>query len=460
MKQKHLSILLCLAAWLLPAREGCALTLRQCMEYALAHSADIRVKATDIADARIARRDALMAAFTPQVNVSAAAYYNFGRNIDPQTNTYFTQTSFHNNYGLSTGFDLFDGFKAVNNVRIARTSLLISQSAKQQAEANLCLAVMEAYYNVLYYKRLSEVRAEQVATAETALHKAKRQEELGQKGRADVIQLEADLADQQYELTQTRNTCANKLTELADLLFWPVDEELVVDTVLGDWDGMLHERSDSVVSFALANDPQLRMAAWNVDNARRQLSTARWQMLPSVGIYAGWGTSFYSYQGTPNAQSFHGQFRNNGGEYVQMSLSFPIFSRSPARSNLARRRNALARATTALDSKRREVESEVRRAILDRDNAAAACRMARQKAAVQSEAYALNRQRLEQGLISPLEFRTANSNYLKARADEMNAMFSYLIKQAVVRYYGGEEYINQLKVESSSTSEAASRLES
>ena len=34
---------------------------------------------------------------------------------------------------------------------------------------------------------------------------ARRQEELGQKGHADVIQMEADLADRQYDLTNTYN---------------------------------------------------------------------------------------------------------------------------------------------------------------------------------------------------------------------------------------------------------------
>ena len=50
---------------------------------------------------------------------------------------------------------------------------------------------------------------------------------------------------------------------------------------------------------------------------------------------------------------------------------------------------------------------------------------------MQAEAYNLNLKKLEQGLISPLEFQTANNNYLKAQADEMNSLFKYLIKQAV-----------------------------
>ena len=85
----------------------------------------------------------------------------------------------------------------------------------------------------------------------------------------------------------------------------------------------------------------------------------------------------------------------------------------------------------------------MRRAVQDRDGSAAAYRQAQRKASVQEEAYSLNLRKLEQGLISPLEFQTANNNYLKAKADEMNSLFGYLIKQAVVKYYNGTEYINQ-----------------
>ena len=89
------------------------------------------------------------------------------------------------------------------------------------------------------------------------------------------------------------------------------------------------------------------------------------------------------------------------------------------------------------------MESEVRRAVQDRDGSAVAYEQAQRKAEVQEDAYSLNLRKLEEGLISPLEFQTANNNYLKAKADEMNSMFKYLIKQAVVRYYNGVDYINQ-----------------
>ena len=432
------------------------MSLHDCMAYAISNSTKMRIQQAAIGDAQIARRDAALALFTPQINANTYAYYNFGRSIDPQTNTYFNTTSFHNNYGVSAGYDLFDGFKAVNNLKISKTGLLIAGSQEKQVEADICLAVMEAYYNVVYYKRLADVYEEQVSVAEQALVKARRQEELGQKGHADVIQMEADLADREYDLINTRNQYESQKMTLADLMFWPVGEELEIDfsiplrssrndnslVISSEAAGEVEKSADSVVAFALDHNPAVQIASWQALNAKRELNTAKWQTLPSIGLYAGWNTSYYTYQGSATA-TFRDQFRNNMGEYVELSLSIPIWNRLNKQSTISRKRHAFEKASAELDQKRRDVESEVRRAIQDRDGAATAYEQACRKAEVQSEAYTLNLKKLEQGLISPLEFQTANNNYLKAQADEMNSLFKYLIKHAVVRYYNGVEYIDQ-----------------
>ena len=415
--------------------------LHDCMEYAISNSTKMRIQQAAIGDAQIDRRDAALALFTPQISANTYAYYNFGRSIDPQTNTYFNTTSFHNNYGVSAGYDLFDGFKAVNNYKISKTGLLIADSQEKQVEADICLAVMEAYYNVVYYKRLVDVYEEQVSVAEQALVKARRQEELGQKGHADVVQMEADLADRQYDLTNTRNMYESQRMTLADLMFWPLDEELVIDASMPVWQAE-QGVADEAVSFALEHNPAVKIASMQELNAKRELNTAKWQTLPSLGLYAGWSTSYYTYQGSQTAP-FQAQFKNNGGEYVEVSLSIPIWNRMSKHSTISRKQHALEKASATLDQTLRDVESEVRRAVQDRDGAATAYRQAQRKAEVQEEAYTLNLKKLEQGLISPLEFQTANNNYLKAQADEMDSLFKYLIKQAVVRYYNGVEYVNQ-----------------
>ena len=61
------------------------MTLKDCMRYAVENSSKVRLQELEVDDARVARRDAIMQAFTPQVSASTYAYSNFGRSVDPET---------------------------------------------------------------------------------------------------------------------------------------------------------------------------------------------------------------------------------------------------------------------------------------------------------------------------------------------------------------------------------------
>lgn len=426
------------------------MSLKDCMEYAVENAAQVQVQRTKVGDARLDRRDAILTAFTPSIEASTYGYYRWGRSIDPETNTYVTTTSLNNGWSVSAGITLFDGFSALNNIKIAKTSLSMGLTRERQEEDKVCLATMEAYFNVLYYTELVGILAEQVENAQSALTLASRQEELGVKGHADVVQMEADLADREYELVSARNSLADAKITLEDVMLWPVGEELVIDTSLDSLDATTSGASgnvivEDIILKARASMPSVIVAKGALDNARYALRTAKWQFLPTLGLYGGWSTSYYTYPGqvgyTPTP--YWNQFTNNGGEYLQLSLSIPIYDRLSKFTKLSKRRNEYRRAAIEYDKSLRDVESEVRRAVSDCDGAESALLQAERRADAQEEAYRLNSRKFEQGLISSIEYNTASSNYLKAKAERLNALLKWQLKRRVVSYYKGVRYIDQ-----------------
>lgn len=424
------------------------LSLKECMRYALDRSAKVRIQEAEVDDARIARREAILKAFTPSLEAGSYAYSNFGRSVDPETNTYVSTTSFNNGYSISGGIVLFNGFEAINNVKVSRTSLMMGVEQEQKLRDDICLATMEAFTNVVYYSKLSDVVADQVRTLNDALTLVRKQEELGQKGYADVVQTEADLADMEYNLIVARNNLAAALLTLKDVMFWEEDNELeinmedfVASASLVNAEGAAAEVAD----FAIAHHPSVLIAKGKLDNARLDLRTAKWKFSPQLSFYAGWSTSYYTYPGLKDytPMPFKNQFRNNGGEYLQVSLSFPIFDRLRLFSNLKKMKNTYRRAEAEYDSTLRQVESEVERAVQDRDGAGSALIQAERRESVQEEAWKLNVKKFEQGLISAIDFRKASDNLLNAKAERLNAMLKWRLKSSVVQYYNGVSYIDQ-----------------
>lgn len=418
--------------------------LHDCMEYAISNSTAMRIQAADRKDEQWQRRQAIMQAFTPNLNAQTYAYNQYGRNLDPETNAYNTVTTFYNGYSVSAGITLFNGFQAVNNLKMADTALKLGISKEQQEQDRICLATMEAFANVIYWSELESVLKEQVETARIARDRAVRQEELGQKGHADVVQMESELAKQEYQLINCSNEKNNALITLKDVMYWPYEQKLLLDTEIAA------PRCEDVDVLNLEGNakallPSARIATLQLRNATLDLKSARGAYSPSFGLYGGWSTTYYTYPGLADyvATPFKDQFRNNGGEYIQVQLSFPIFDQLRRRTTIQKKKNALIRAEAQYDQAMRDIENEVRRAMNDRDGAESAFYKAESLAEVQREAYSLSTKQFENGLISAIEFQTASQSYLNAMAERLNSLLKLYIKDAVVRYYGGESYIDQ-----------------
>lgn len=419
------------------------MTLRECMEYAVSNSTKMRIESANRNDEQWQRRHALMSLFTPSVDAQTYAYNQYGRNLDPETNTYNTITTFHNGYSVSAGITLFDGFQSVNNLKMASTAAKMGISREQQTSDEICLATMEAFYNVIYYTELLSVLEGQVATAEKARDKAVRQEELGQKGHADVLQMESELAQKQYQLITTRNMKNDAMITLKDVMFWPVGDELVIDNSVAE-PTLTPVLLSEISSFAKLNLPDAEIALMNKKQATLDLKSARGAYSPTLGLYAGWSTTYYTYPGMKDYSpaSFSEQWRNNRGEYVQLALSIPIFDQLRRRTTLKTKKNALVRAEAEYDQKMRDIENEVARAVSDRDGAQAAYQQADKLAEVQDEAFRLCQRQYELGLISAIEYQTASQNYLNAKAERLNNLLKWKLKEAIVRYYHGEPLTN------------------
>lgn len=415
--------------------------LHDCMQYAVDNSLQMKVSQADRNDEQALRRKAILEAFTPSLGTQARASNSYGRSLDPETNIYTNTSSFYNSYSVGAGIVLFNGFQAVNNIKIADVCLKMGKDSEQQTIDAICLATMEAYFNVLYYTELEKVLTLQVNTAEKSVQKAIRQEELGIKGHADVAEMQALLAKANYDLTIASNGKTDAMLTLKNVMFWPIDQELELKSDL-------KEIQETAITLANLTEsakmqlPKAGIASKTLQNAQTELSSARWAFSPRLDLYTGWETSYYTKEGAMKS-SFNEQFKGNSGEYLSLSLEIPIWDRYSRRTRISQKKNALIRASVQYDQTMRDIENEVARAVNDRDGAKAASIQADALAESQEELFHLNSRRFEEGLISSIEYQTASQSWLSAQAERLGALYRYQIKNSVVLYYEGIHYLEQ-----------------
>lgn len=421
-----------------------AYTLQDCMSYAVSNSTKMRIAAADTKDAQISHREAIIKAFTPQIGAYLSTNLGYGRVLDSDTNIYIDADAISSSsMSLEASLNLFNGFEAVNNIKFTNTLIQIGIDNEELTRAKICLATMEAYYNLVYYSRLTDILASQVEASKQSLELVKKQEALGTKSYTDIVEINAQLAEREYDLINTDNKRKDALITLKDLMFWPSDEELLIDTSIQDEEfSTLDEPLDKseLVQFALNNQASVKVALSKMQNAKLSLTTAKLAFLPSLSFGVGIGSRFSNPWNNFDRQSINNQISQNTQKYLGLSLSIPIFTRWSYISSVGHRKVAYEKASAEYDQKLKDVEAEVNRAVQDRDSASSAYLQAERKAEFSYEAYMLNQKKYDQGLISALELQTSTNNYLKAQADKINSLFRYLIKKQLVNYYNGIDF--------------------
>ena len=420
-------------------------TLHDCMQYAISHSPQMKTRQATNDNRRISRREAALG-FIPSVSAGIGGTTNFGRMIDPETNMYTNTTTFSNSYSVSASMDIFNGFSAVNNLRITRIAILLGAEEEQATRDNICLQVIQAYYNLLYYQGLATLAREQLEETRQTLAQARTQCELGLKSPADVLQIESDLASKDFNLTQRENLLKQSLLTLKSVMYYPLDEELQVAAL--EPSALFHlfasgSPADSIVSAARHFLPDFKMEDYKVRSAELELKTARWNLIPYIYAQGGYSTG-YSYDRTYQVNhSFRTQLKEKQGQYVSIGISIPIFNGLYKHNTIARKRNALASAEANRDARFQEVEVEIRKAVQDMEGAAKQFAAADKKVSALHLSHQANARKYEEGLMTIIDLQTSSNSLLEAKAQRLNYGLQYLLKERIVMYYQGISYLNQ-----------------
>ena len=428
-----------------PGQDTRTWSLHECMQYAVAHSPKMTLQQATNANRRITRREAALD-FIPTVSAGVGGTANFGRMIDPETNLYTNTTTFSNSYSLSADLNLFNGFTAVNNLRIARIAVLLGAEEEQATKDNLCLQVIQAYYNVLYYQGMEALAREQLEETRQTLAQARTQCELGLKSPADVLQIEANLASEDFNLTQWKNILEQSLLTLKNVMCYPLSDSLQVATVKPIApSGTLapaHD-ADSLVAAARHTLPDFKIEDYKVRSAKLELQTARWSFVPYIYAQGGYSTGFSYNRLYEENPSFWTQLDKKQGQYVGIGISIPIFNGLYKHHNVARKRNALTTAEANRASRLQQVEVAIRKAAQDLQGAAKEFVAAHQKVKALTLSHQANTRKYEEGLLTIIDLQTSANNLLEAKAQRLNYGLQYLLQERVVQYYQGIHYLNQ-----------------
>ncbi len=426
-------------------------SLDDCMKYAVEHATTVKRETINARQRRQDYNNAVQS-FLPSVTASVQGQYAWGRNVDPETNTYNNVTTFNNYYQLYASLNVFDGFATINAFKQAKLARAYSATAMQKVQDDKAIDVMQKYVDAAYAEASIKIASEKLAESKRMLAKMQRLFELGEKGRPDVVQMESQVAEDEYNLTHQQNVARQSLLALKSAMNYPVEDKLelqIQDEAAGteaanavNSSMTVSDTSEGLYQRFLGLSPDIKAAEYEVENARYNYKISKGRLLPSLSLGGAITTNYYknlSQEG--QYDGFASQFRNNRGEYLALTLSIPIYN-SDRWHSMKKARNDWQLAQVALEDAKRKLHDDIAQAVMDVEGYTKELGQMQKKVASDSLAYHMSSRKFEEGMLSTFDLQTASRTLLESRIKQLQMQMLLIIKQRLVGYYQGKSLVS------------------
>lgn len=416
-------------------------SMEECMAYAADHSPAVTQARWDLASAETTQSESL-AEFFPSISAQVGGQLSWGRNIDPETNTYNNVTTFNNGYGIYASVTLFDGGQTFNRYKLARAERARNINMVQMQRDDRSIATMMAYVDAVYYNGAVKIAEDKLSQSKAVMTLTRMQEELGIKGHPDVAQAEANVAGDEYTLVQQQNLYTQSMLNLRSVMNFPHGEILTLDTTATASENIFigTDNVETIYSLARLSNPTAKNADMNVKSEEYRYKTAKGQLFPTISLNAGISTSYYkTITGGYAVPNFGEQFRNNRGEYLSATLTIPLFSNLNRISNVKRAKYSLEKARSVREESMRKLHDDIALAVADRDGYAMEIQSLKAKNISDREAYDLNKRKYEEGLMSLIDCQLSANTYYSSKLELLRKQMLYILKNKLVDYYKGNQ---------------------
>lgn len=434
----------CLAGLLLlsPSTECAAKqwSLRDCIDYALANNIQLQ-------KAKIKEYSALedvkqsQAALLPSLNLSTSQNVSYtpwpqqGRATvaDGYVQSSVDKVYYNGSYSLMGNWTVWNGNKNRNNVKLNK--LAVEQARLDSATtANSVLEqIAQLYVQILYSNEAISVTKESLKTSQTNEQRGKTMVEVGKMSRADLAQLTAQRAQDEYAIVEAESNLRNYKRQLKELLQITNDEEFDV-AVPSTTDDMALEAVpalNDVYTASLEQRPEIKNAKLGIESSDLGIKVAKAGRMPTVSLNAGVTTSTSSMGDNAWGTQMKNNFSLGGG----VTVSIPLFDNRQTKTAVNKAKLQKQSYLLDLQDKQTTLYSTIENYWLQavtNQNKFKAARVSTESA---QASYELLSEQFKQGLKNTVELMTGKTNLLQAQQNELQSKYLAILNLNLLEFY-------------------------
>jgi outer membrane protein len=451
--------------------------LQRCVTYAMQNN--ISVKQADI-QARISALQLKLseAGRLPNIGFSSNGGYNFGRSINPATNSFENKSIFFSNFQLQSSVNLFNWFSQRYTVEADKLSKQAADASTDKARNDIALNVAVAYLQALLASEQIDVSSLQIGQRQSQLDNIRKQVKAGVLPELNAVELEAQLATDSATYIGNVSTYQQDLIQLKALLNLDMAVDFDIekpDVTTIPLEPLADLQPARVYQLALKNLPQQRVNQFRYQAALKNIQVARASMFPTISAFANIGsrysslfpdqenfivtpsgkldtlgyvetapgTKFYAVrpgvsvvsQNTPFGKQV---FNVNLSQAVGLNLSIPIFNNRRLRTVWDRARLDAEGIQLQVDQDNLTLQQDIYGAYNNAISAQQRYLSARKGVEAAEKAYDFSQKRYGAGLLQTIELITNQNSLFRSRLDALAAQFEYVFRMKLLEFYKGE----------------------
>ena len=379
----------------------------------------------------------------PGIGAGADAGLNYGRSVDPNTNGIVNTSFFNNSYSLGASVDLFRGLMLQNQIRYQKFRKESAENNRLNATDDLAFAVMNAFFNVIYYEELLKIANDQKALSELNVKKTQILVATGLKAQTDLLEVKANFEKEELFCIQTSNNIASSRISLKKAMNLPAGQQIILDI----------PKEDPIVADIVADMPELfkQHIGWSpyiksfesdFRASQKNINMSKSGFFPSIKLQAAYNTGFYETNKNANQQviAFNDQIKNNRSQFIGASLNIPIFSKNSVRFDVKRARLASEQSQNKLELAKQTVLYEMEENYNELTASWKELQQAEKQMQADTLAFQAAQKKFDQGMINAVELYTIKNRLANTTSQVLHSKLTYEMKKRILDFYKGKRF--------------------
>lgn len=363
----------------------------------------------------------------------------WGREIDPRSNL-FVNTDVRNYIGyMNATYNLFAGFSALNNIRVNKQELRITETNIKRIQNQVAIDLAEKFITILYLQEIIAANEEQIKSSENQLALAQLKFDAGTIAESEVFKIKSQKATEELNLLTNQNRLTDNMVSIKMLMNIPLEKEIVLIKPILKLDSNIEidQNPFDIINKAILLNPSYKMSLLREKKARAALALSRSSRYPVLSLRAQYGSN---YTNTDEDFNFNEQLSNNEVNILRFNLVVPIFTQMDNYSKAKTSKMLYKQSKVDTQITKNQLSKEVMKAITDTKTSMKKNEASSIAFEFSEKSYQADVLKFELGKININELNVTKTNFINSQAQLIQSKYELLYNNALIKFYLGEEF--------------------